>query len=50
MKGVDLDLLTGILIGTVIGAYAGVHLGVVLQFATALVVLILGVKFLGLLK
>lgn len=42
------DLITGILVGTVLGGMYGTHLGTVLPILFGLLVVVYGLKFLGL--
>ena len=48
MKGEHADLITGILVGTVIGGMYSTQLGAVLPILFGLLVVVYGLKFLGL--
>ncbi len=48
MKGEYNDLITGILVGTVIGGVYSAHLATILPILVGLLVVVFGLKFLGL--
>ncbi len=48
MKGEHFDLITGILVGTVIGGMYSAHLATILPILLGLLVVVYGLKFLGL--
>lgn len=48
MKGEHADLITGILVGTVLGGMYATHLGTILPILFGLLVVVYGLKFLGL--
>lgn len=48
MKGEHADLITGILVGTVLGGMYSAHLATLLPILFGLLVVVYGLKFLGL--
>lgn len=48
MKGEHLDLITGILVGTVVGGMFSAHLATILPILLGILVVVYGLKVLGL--